>query len=166
MTRSIPAAALVLLCACQPSAPNESAAPPQNVTPAAPDAPASSDDPVPAESPFTLEPDCPILGASDWAAFINAMPGPGARPKLIVTGKLRVPTGGYRAQFSDMRVAESYPVQIFLDLKVIPPAGPATQAVTNLDVRGEWTLAPPVGSVSVRCGNRTLARIANVEVAQ
>jgi hypothetical protein len=120
---------------------------------------------VPAESPFTLEPDCPILGSSDWVAFINAMPGPGARPKLIVTGKLRVPTGGYRASFSEMRVAESYPVQIFLDLEVTPPSGPATQAVTNLDVRGEWPMAPPVGSVAIRCGNRTLARIANVEIA-
>lgn len=166
MTRSIPAAALLLLAACQPSAPREPPAPPQAVSPAAPDAPVSSDDPVPAETPFAPAPDCPILSASDWVAFVNAMPGPGARPKLIVTGKILVPTGGYRVQFSDMRVAESYPVQIFLDVEVTPPSGPTTQAVTDLDVRGEWPMAPPVGSVSVRCGNRTLARIANVEVAQ
>ena len=166
MIRSIPVAALLLLAACQPSAPNEPAAPQQAVSPAAPDAPVSSDDPVPAESPFTPAPDCPTLGSSDWAAFINAMPGPDARPTLIVTGKLRVPTGGYRAQFSDMRVAESYPVQIFLDLIVTPPSGPATQSVTDLEVRGEWPMAAPDGSVAIRCGNRTLARIANVEVAQ
>ena len=108
---------------------------------------------------------CPILGSSDWAAFINAMPGPGARPTLIVTGKVRVPTGGYRASFTEMRVAESYPVQIFLDLEVTPPSGPATQAVTDLDVRGQWPMAPPVGSVSIRCGDQTVASIANVETA-
>jgi len=109
---------------------------------------------------------CPILGSSDWIAFIDAMPGPGARPTLIVTGKVRVPTGGYRAQFPDIRVAESYPVQVFLDLEVTPPSGPATQAVTDLDVRGEWPMAPPVGSVTIRCGNQTVARIANVKTAR
>ena len=65
-----------------------------------------------------------------------------------------------------MRVAESYPVQIFLDLEVTPPSGPATQAIETIDVRGEWPMAPPVGSVAIRCGNQTLARIANVEIAR
>ena len=165
MTRSIPAAALLLLSACQPSAPKESVAPPQAINPAAPDTPVSSDDRAPAETPSVPAPDCPILGSSDWVAFINAMPGPGARPTLIVTGKVRVATGGYRAHFPNMRVAESYPVQVFLDLNVTPPSGPATQAVTDLDVRGAWPMAPPVGSVSIRCGSQTLARIANIEIA-
>ena len=35
---------------------------------------------------------CPVVGASDWAAWVNAMPGPNARPTLIVTGKVTVPT--------------------------------------------------------------------------
>jgi hypothetical protein len=166
MTRSILAAALILLPACQPAAPNNSSAPPQAVSPAAPDTPVSSDDPAPAQTPPTPLPDCPILGASDWVAFINAMPGPGARPKLIVTGKVRVATGGYRANFTDMRLAESYPVQIFLDLEATPPSGPATQAIETIDVRGEWPMAPPIGSVAIRCGNQTLARIANVEIAR
>ena len=49
------------------------------------------------------------------------MPGPGARPTLIVTGKVTVPTGGYRFEWRDMRVMESYPVQIAVDLQPIPP---------------------------------------------
>ena len=166
MTRLIPAAALFLLCACQPSAPNEPVAAPKAASPAAPDTPVSSDDPAPTDSRFVPQSDCPILGSSDWTAFINAMPGPGARPTLIVTGKVRVATGGYRAIFSDMRVAESYPVQVFLDLNVTPSPGPASQAIETLEVRGEWPMAPPVGSVAIRCGNQTLARIANVEIAR
>lgn len=108
---------------------------------------------------------CPVVGSSDWAAWVNAMPGPNARPTLIVTGKVTVPTGGYRFEWRDMRVMESYPVQVAADLHVIPPAGPATQALVTHDVRGEWPISPPVGSMTVRCGDQVLARIAPVETA-
>jgi hypothetical protein len=93
------------------------------------------------------------------------MPGPNARPTLIVTGKVTVPTGGYRFAWRDMRVMESYPVQVAVDLQAIPPAGAATQAIVTHDVRGEWPMSPPVGSVTVHCGRRVLARIAPVETA-
>ncbi|MBA3525687.1 MAG: hypothetical protein M3438_00375 [Pseudomonadota bacterium] len=56
------------------------------------------------------------------------MPGPNERPTLIVTGKATVPTGGYRFAWRDMRVMESYPVQISVELEAIPPSGGATQA--------------------------------------
>lgn len=108
---------------------------------------------------------CPIIASSDWAAWVDAMPGPGARPTLMVTGKVTVPTGGYRFEWAAMRVAESYPVQVFVDLRPIPPAGGAIQVVTMHDVRGEWPMNPPVGSVTIRCGGRPLARIAPVETA-
>lgn len=83
----------------------------------------------------------------------------------MVKGKVTVPTGGYRIEWGDLRVAESYPVQVFADLRVIPPSGPAMQAVTTHDVRGGWPMDPPVGSFTVRCGDRALARIAPVETA-
>lgn len=119
---------------------------------------------VPASGPAASGP-CPIAGSGNWAAWINAMPGPNARPTLIVTGKVTVPTGGYSWQWADMRVMESHPVQVVADLRVIPPAGGATQAIVTHDVRGEWPMSPPVGSVTVTCGNQTLARIAPVETA-
>ena len=123
--------------------------------------------PVPADAPQgpigSME--CAVTGSSDWAAWVNAMPGPNARPTLIVTGKVTVPTGGYRHAWTDMRVMESYPVQVAADLQVTPPSGGATQAVVTHDVRGQWPIAPPVGSVTVRCGDRVLARIAPVETA-
>jgi hypothetical protein len=109
--------------------------------------------------------ECGIIGSSDWAAWVNAMPGPNAQPKLIVTGKVTVPTGGYRFAWRDMRVMESYPVQVAVELDAIPPAGPATQAVVTHDVRGEWAMSPPVGSLTVRCGDMVLVRISPVETA-
>ena len=123
--------------------------------------------PVPADAPARPSGgrECAITGSSDWAAWVNAMPGPNARPTLIVTGKVTVATGGYRFAWRDMCVMESYPVQVAVDLQAIPPAGPATQAVVTHEVRGEWPISPPVGSVTVHCGDRVLARIAPVETA-
>ena len=108
---------------------------------------------------------CPIIASSDWAAWVNAMPGPNARPTLIVTGKVTVPTGGWDFIWRDARVMESYPVQVAVDLEPLIPNGPATEAVTTHDLRYEMPIGPPVGSVTVRCGDRLLARIAPVETA-
>ncbi len=60
---------------------------------------------------------------------------------------------------------ESHPVQVAADLEAMPPAGPATQAIVTHDVRGEWPIDPPVGSLTVRCEEQVLARIAPVETA-
>ena len=109
--------------------------------------------------------ECGIIGSSDWAAWVNAMPGPNARPTLIVTGKVTVPTGGYRFEWRDMRVMESYPVQIVAELQAVPPPGSATQAVETHDIRGEWPIDPPVGALTIRCGDMVLVRISPVETA-
>ena len=151
MTRAI--AAALLLSACHPA------------SPPAPDTPVSSNDPVSAQAPFSPAPDCPILDSSDWAAWVDAMPGPGSQPRLMVSGQVRVPSGGYRAHFSDMRVAESYPVQVFIDLVVTPPSRPAAQAITTIDLRGEWPIAPPVGSLTIRCGRQVIGRIDEIVTA-
>ena len=143
------ATALLAGCATYPQAP---------YPPYPPHPPQGGYPPLPADG-------CAAAASSDWAAWVNAMPGPSARPSLIVTGKVTVPTGGYRIQWGDMRVAESYPVQVFADLLVIPPSGAATQAIVTHDVRGQWPMTPPVGSVTVRCGERVLARISPVETA-
>lgn len=166
--------ATALLGACQTQAPEGSNMPATqqpsgNAHSGSPDVPVSDSQPPVADtrgnSGSLPSSDCGIIESSGWAAWVDAMPGPNSNPRLIVTGKVTVPTGGYRFEWGDFRVAESYPVQVFGELRAIPPAGAATQAVTTHDVRGEWPTSPPVGSLSISCGNRLLARIAPVETA-
>ncbi len=94
------------------------------------------------------------------------MPGPNARPTLIITGKVDTPTGGYQVALDRaLRIAESYPPQVFATLRVTPPTGVATQAVVTHQVRWEWPVDQPIGSVSVRCGEKHLAHISPVQTA-
>ena len=116
---------------------------------------------VPPQAPVP----CPIVSSSDWQAWVNAMPGPNAQPRLITTGKVTVPTGGYSFRWGDPVVMESYPVQVAVELIPVPPAGPATQALATHDVRGEWAMSPPVGSFTVRCGSRVIGRVSPVPTA-
>lgn len=109
---------------------------------------------------------CGIIGSTGWAAWVNAMPGPNAQPTLIVTGKVTVPSGATLVGWGDMRVMESYPVQVVAELTAVEPEGVAgTPVVVTRDVRGEWPISPPVGSLTVRCGDQVLARIAPVATA-
>jgi hypothetical protein len=109
---------------------------------------------------------CPIAGSSDWAAWVNAMPGPNARPTLIATGKVTTPTGGYQIDFDpQLIVRESYPVQIVATLRAVPPSGGATQAIVTHDVRGQWEARDPIGAVDIVCGSQVLARISPVQTA-
>ena len=110
---------------------------------------------------------CPITGSRDWRAWINAMPGPGAQPKLMVTGTVLAQTGGYSFAFEPyLQVRESYPAQAFATLQATAPQGPATQAITAHDLRWEWPVSQEIGSVEIRCGSDTLATIAPVETAR
>ena len=120
--------------------------------------------PAPADRPWTGQSACRASGSSGWSAWIEATPG--SRPTLIATGKIDTPTGGYRIRWADMRVLESYPVQIVADLDVVPPSGGATQAVVTHAVRGEWPIDQPIGSFTVRCGDQVLASIAPVASAR
>jgi hypothetical protein len=93
------------------------------------------------------------------------MPGPNARPTLIVTGKAVVPTGGYRFEWRSPLVAQSQPVRVTAELRPIAPSGIATEALVTHDVRGEWPSEHQVGSVRILCGGRELATISPVETA-
>ena len=94
------------------------------------------------------------------------MPGTGA-PVLVVSGKVTTPTGGYQVAFDPrMQVRKAYPAQAFVTLNVASPGGaPATQALVTHDVRWEWPLREPVGSVVVSCGDKTLAEITRIQTA-
>jgi len=109
--------------------------------------------------------DCPIIGSSDWTAWVDAMPGPNSHPKLVVTGKVQVPTGGYRLALHLGPVAESYPVQVTVILDVVRPTGPASQAIVTHDVNGSWPVASPIGSITIRCGRQMIGRIDEIVTA-
>lgn len=113
-------------------------------------------------------PECPITASRDWTAWVNAMPAPGARgPALVVSGKVVTSTGGYQVAFErNMQVRRGQPPQAFVTLYVAPPEVPAaSQVASTHEVRWEWPLSQPVGSVVVRCGDKTLAEITNIQTA-
>lgn len=180
MTRSIPATAILLLIACQLAPTTEtvnagentpvaagrpSPAPKPNPQSPDPDTPVSSSDPAPPRRPFTSSADCQIVNHSGWAAHINAMPGPDARPTLIVTGVLGVKPAARTALRLDPAVMESYPPQYIVILDVSHPSEPTIDLLTRREIRGEWLVTPPVGAVHVRCGKRTIATISDIQTA-
>lgn len=169
---------LMLVAACQPSAEVGDGPSPEtdsNVVSSIPsgesggnavnpDAPVSSENPQPALPPKSAG-DCPIVRSRDWHAHVDAMPGPNRDPRLIVTAKVTVPTGGYRLGLRQGPVAESYPVQVTVFLDAVAPGGPATQALETHEVRGSWRSEERVGSVTIRCGSEVIARLSNIETA-
>lgn len=98
---------------------------------------------------------CPILG-SWWRGHGLAMPGPNAKPTLIVKGRVRVPSAGYR-----LALTRDYSTRTTqrLTLRVIPPKGPAAQVVTTGRVRWEGSARPSIRNVLIDCRGRTIGRI-------
>lgn len=142
--------------------PPDTGYPPPSTYPPGPGYPAPA--PYPPGPPVPAA--CPITLSRDWTAWVNMMPGQGARPMLIVTGKVVTRTGGYQVTFDPrLQVTKRYPAQAFATLNVMPPAGGATQGLVTHDVRWEWPLSQRIDSVEVRCGSETLASIAPVETA-
>lgn len=109
---------------------------------------------------------CGVTGTADWRAWIDATSASNSRPMLIVTGKVTVPTAGWRFAWRDLRVMESYPVQIAAELEAIPPSHRTSHTAITHDLRGEWPIDPPVGSFAVHCGSSVIARVSGVEVAR
>lgn len=115
---------------------------------------------------------CPVLNASDWAAWVNAMPGPDG-PSLIVTGVVTLPSPGYSVTLeAGMSDRSARPVQV-VQLVAQPPEGAAAQVLSDYDLRFEMaSSAPedgtiaPFTAVRVVCGDQEIARIEPVEVAQ
>ena len=130
---------------------------------AGPDTPVSSDDPpLPIAQPVGPTADCPISSSSDWTAWVNAMPGPQARPTLIVIGKVVVPSGGYRVTLVPGPVMEIHPPIQQVEVRAVPPAREGPPIVETFEVRAELAALPEYGAVQVRCGSRTLASLSDI----
>jgi hypothetical protein len=124
------------------------------------------------EPPVVPPDECPVIETRNWSAFVNAMPGPGARPELIVSGQVRVPSAGYSVELVAGWTDRSLPPVQTVELIALPPFGPAAQVVTAMDVRLAMPApatrpggAAPFRAVRVVCGEAELAYISPVEVA-
>lgn len=124
--------------------------------------------PYPGGQPYQpAPPECAITSSRDWTAWINRMPGPNNRPMLVVTGKVTTATGGYQVAFDRyLQIRKGYPPQAFATLNVASPGtAPVSQAQVVHEVRWEWPMNQPIGSVIVRCGDKTLAEITRIQTA-
>jgi hypothetical protein len=139
--------------------------------PAPPDTPVASPPavaaaPAPAPGPFARSADCQIHGRGDWSAYVDAMRGPGARPRLIVTGTVASKPAARIELRLDPAVMESNPPQRIVNLTVRLPREPTIDMLTRREVRGEWPVTLPLGAVHIRCGGRSVASITDIVVAQ
>lgn len=108
---------------------------------------------------------CPIVNSRDWRAWVNVMPGPmNARSTLHVVGKVTLPSGEWVPRFEGVRVMESYPVQVVVELDAARTSS-GVQIPVEREVRGSWQSEPAVGSVTIVCSGTTLTRISPVETA-
>ena len=173
MKRILAALALLAVAACDPYYGQEPYGPEPYPYPAPTPYPQEPYPPTspgyPGQTPYQpMPPECLITSSREWTAWVNRMPGPGgARPMLVVTGKVVTPTGGFQVAFDPrMQIREAYPAQAFVTLQVADPDGsPSSQAQVTHEVRWEWTLNQPVGSVIVRCGDKSLAEITRIQTA-
>ena len=153
---------------------------PGDPNPYPPSGPYPQDGPYPPPAPYppagnyppqagpgaSLELPCPIATSSNWQAHVNAMPGPNSGPRLIVTGKIITASPGYRLEFDGkLQIRRGYPAQAFATLVVTPPAVGVPQALYSQEIRWEWPMREPIGSVEIRCGSETLATISPIQSA-
>ena len=177
--RILAAALLLALASCDTYQGQDQYSPPQPYPAPAPYPQPYPPGPYPGQDPYQTAPyagqdpsqpappECPISSSRDWTAWINRMPGPNSHPMLVVSGKVVTSTGGFQVAFDrDIQIRESFPAQAFVTLFVADPEGaPVSQAQATHPVRWEWPLNQPVGSVVVRCGDKTLAEITSIQTA-
>ncbi|HEX4739003.1 MAG TPA: hypothetical protein VH331_15735 [Allosphingosinicella sp.] len=106
---------------------------------------------------------CHAISSSGWTAHVERIPDhhnrPILQPTLIVSGRVTVPSEGYSVSLDLGPVRKlDPPVQQIL-VRTEPPAGPAAQAPTTVDVRGAFPALKRYGAVTIRCGDGILAII-------
>lgn len=127
------------------------------------------DEPPPAnpEPPAAPSASCPVIESSEWAAWVNAMPGPGSTKQLIATGKVVLPTPGYTVTLTaGMADRSATPMQQLI-LAATPPTGMVTQVLTTQPVRYEGpAISTNYRAIRIMCGGQMLSEITDVPVAR
>lgn len=102
---------------------------------------------------------CSAIATSDWQARIVDLPKPG----LVVSGRVTLPTGGYRVTLEAGPVQRLAPPVQQVIVRTARVRGGATQAVVTHDVRQTFELEEGVERVVVRCGDGIVALIPTIE---
>lgn len=123
------------------------------------------------ETPVTAEPPaaapagktCAVIESSDWKAWVNRMPGPGATPTLIVEGKVTLPTPGYTVELKLGRADRSMtPIQQLV-LETTPPSGQVMQVLTPHTARIDTpAIVAKYKAVRIVCNGNVIAEITDV----
>ncbi|MCB2048965.1 MAG: hypothetical protein KDE32_12180 [Novosphingobium sp.] len=111
--------------------------------------------------------ECPVIDSRGWTAYINAMPGPGAKPSLNISGEVDLPTPGFTVELIAGPADRMMPPGQRFSLVAKPPEGMVAQVVTPTQVR--YSAPATYGSyrsITVGCGGKVLAQIENIQTAQ
>jgi hypothetical protein len=110
---------------------------------------------------------CPVIESRDWAAWVNAMPGPAATKELIVTGQVTLPTPGYAVTLAaGIADRSATPVQQLI-LTATPPTGMVPQVLTTQPVRYQGpAISMQYRGIRIMCGGTMLTEIADVLIAR
>lgn len=106
---------------------------------------------------------CPFAGNKDWAGWVNAMPGPGMKRTLIVTGKVDVASDGYAGRLTPTFQEEINPPIQHFDLTLVEQAG-AKKGWQ--EVRGDMRAGGMFTAVVIDCHKQQIARISPIGIAQ
>lgn len=102
---------------------------------------------------------CSAIATSDWQARIVDLR---SGPRLVVDGRVTLPTGGYRVELESGPVQRLEPPVQQVILRTTRLRGGATQAVVTHEVQGVFAHEEGVERVAVRCGDGTVALIATI----
>jgi hypothetical protein len=110
---------------------------------------------------------CKALATRDWSAHV-VIDQPAVFPfpeeaLLVVSGTVQVPTGGYQVSIAPGSLVRLEPPVQQVILRTIAPEGMATQAITEQRVSGSVPYDSRAKSVSIRCGDGTIASIPVIE---
>lgn len=110
--------------------------------------------------------ECPVIDSRGWTAYINAMPGPGAKPTLHISGEVDLPTPGFKVELIAGPADRMMPPGQRFSLAATKPEGMVAQVVTPTAVRYS---GPPTyekyRSITIGCGGKVLAHIENIQTA-
>lgn len=107
-------------------------------------------------SPVAAAEGCPVVSSRNWHAWIDRFPGKGMN-RIVVTGRIDLPTPGYRWTIVKAGGLRGRPPLQELRLELTPPEGMVAQVVTSVDIQGEAKTPFSNLRVMVSCGGKRLA---------